>query len=49
MHLCSLLEENFLDRYGKVRDIMKMYNIFRYYDSYLEDSLNKFEVKEQLM
>ena len=26
-----------------------MYNIFRYYDSYLEDSLNKFEIKEQLM
>lgn len=48
MFLYSLLEQNFLNRYGKVRDIMKMYNIFRFYDSYLDETLNKYAIKEQM-
>ena len=48
MRLSSLLEENFLSRYGKVSDVAKMYDIFRFEDSYLEDGSNRPWIRREM-
>ena len=37
-----MLQQNYVNRFGKVKDIRNMSSIFRYYDSYLSNSLNRY-------
>lgn len=39
-----MLEENFIHRFGRVKDIANMYKIFRFQDAYLEDSTNRYQL-----
>lgn len=46
--VAKLLQENYLERYGKVRDVAKMADVFRMYDSFFsyKNGYEDEEVKE---